>query len=285
MTSTAATSRPATRTRLLPPFDTEDLTVHIGTEIRGVQLHELDGGGIAEVRRLAADRCVVFLRDQHMTLEQQVEVGRQLGELHIHPAVGGYGGHPEVFLVRADETSKFVEGQSWHSDVSCDPEPPALSMLRVESCPLVGGDTIFSSMYRAFETLSPSTQTQLLGLTATHSGEVYRGRYGDDGGKSYPTASHPMVRTHPISGRRALYTDPGFTLRIDGMGRLESQALLKFLFDHVAYGETAKVRWRWTPNSVAIWDNRCVQHYAVWDYFPQTRIAYRVTTRGERPYL
>lgn len=265
---------------------TADLTAAIGTEVLGAQLHELDDPDVDALGELVARRCVVFARNQSMTLDQQVALGKRLGELTVHPAAPGPDVYPEVFPVRADANSKFVEGTGWHTDVSCADEPPALSMLRIEACPPVGGDTLWSSMYRAFATLSPAMQSQLLDLSAFHSGEHYRGRYkNDDPQASYPTAVHPVVRTHPVTGERALYVNYGFTKKILGMSAMESTSLLRLLFDHVAWGAAFQVRWRWTPNSVAIWDNRCTQHLAIWDYFPQTRIGWRVTTKGTRPIL
>lgn len=191
-----------------------------------------------------------------------------------------------MLVVHTDAQSKYTAGEAWHSDVSCDERPPALSVLRIEVTPPVGGDTVFASMYAAFETLSPVIQRLLLGLTAVHSGDVYyRGRYGpDDNSREYPEYEHPVIRTHPISRRKALYVNAAFTRRITGMNRRESDALLHLLYDHVAYEVMNQVRFHWEPSSVALWDNRCVQHHASWDYFPETRHGYRVTTRGERPF-
>jgi taurine dioxygenase len=264
-----------------------DLTRPIGTELAGVELKELDEADLAELRQLLAERGVLFFRAQDMTLAEQVEVGRRLGELHIHPAAKAPEGFPEVLVVHTDADSKYTAGEGWHSDVSCDERPPALSMLRIEETPSTGGDTLFCSMYAAYDALSPAMQQFLSGLHAIHSGDkAYRGRYGDnDTGKQYPTSEHPVVRTHPDTGRRALYVNSGFTRRIKELKARESDALLRFLYDHIAYGVPFQVRFRWEPNSVALWDNRCVQHHASWDYFPETRHGYRVTTVGERPFL
>lgn len=267
-----------------------DLTRHIGTEFRGVQLSKLDEDEIQEVKQRAAERCVLFFRDQQMSLAEQVDTGGRLGELHIHPfhrnrAAEGADGHREVLIVHGDANSKAVPGEGWHSDVSCDERPPALSMLRIESAPPVGGDTVFASMYGAYESLSATMKEFLLGLTAVHSGRHAGPRYGyADPRADYPQSEHPMVRTHPLSGRKALYVNSGFTSRIVQLSHEESDALLRFLFHHIAYGVQSQVRFRWEPHSVALWDNRCVQHHAVWDYFPATRHGYRVTTIGERPF-
>ena len=264
-----------------------DVTKPIGTEVNGVQLKDLNDQGVDELRRLIADRGVLFFRDQDMTLAEQVAVGRQFGELHIHPAANAPEGFPEVLVVHTDENSNFTAGNGWHTDVSCDERPPGLSMLRIEKVPSAGGDTMWASMYEAFETLSTSMQEYLQTLTAIHSGhKAYRGRhqYNHDG-KDYPVNEHPVIRTHPISGRKALYVNSTFTIKIKELKHRESDALLAMLYDHIAYGVRFQVRFHWEPNSVAIWDNRCVQHHASWDYFPETRSGFRVTTRGEVPFL
>lgn len=263
-----------------------DLNTSIGSELAGVTLGDLDEAGIEELKQLVAERGVLFFRDQHMTLAEQVEIGGRLGELHIHPAAKAPEGFPEVLLIHTDENSTYTAGGGWHTDVSCDARPPALSMLRIEQTPPAGGDTIWASMYAAYEALSPSMQEYLCTLTAVHSGDqVYRGRYGYKNERDYPESEHPVVRTHPVSGRKGLYVNMGFTSHITQLTSRESSALLGFLYDHIAYGIRFQVRFQWEPHSVAIWDNRCVQHHASWDYLPETRHGYRVTTRGEEPYL
>ncbi|MHB1925499.1 MAG: TauD/TfdA dioxygenase family protein [Acidimicrobiales bacterium] len=265
--------------------DRFDLTKPIGTELRGVKLNQLDEAGITEIKELVAERGVLFFREQDMTLAEQVALGRRLGELHVHPAAGAPEGFPEVLVVHTDAKSKRTAGEGWHSDVSCDERPPALSMLRVETTPSVGGDTLFASMYEAYESLSEPIRQFLTPLKAVHSGDLYRNLYEAAGAeKKFPESEHPVVRTHPVTGRKVLYVNSGFTRRIVGLGSRESRAILDMLFDHIAYSVKGQVRFRWEPNSVALWDNRCVQHHASWDYFPDTRHGYRVTTVGERPY-
>lgn len=270
----------------LAGFERTDLTKCIGTELRGVQLKELRGDEVEELKRLVAERCVLFFRDQDMTLDEQLDIGRRLGELHVHPAARSPEGYPEVLAIHTDAKSSYTAGEGWHSDVSCDERPPGLSMLRIETVPSVGGDTLFASMYAAYESLSTPMQQFLLGLSAIHSSDhVYRGRYGyKDDDKKFPESEHPVVRTHPVTGRKALYVNLGFTRRIKGIKTAESSALLRMLYDHIANGVMFQVRFRWEPNSVALWDNRCVQHQAVWDYYPETRNGYRVTTVGEKPF-
>ena len=263
-----------------------DVNTKIGTEVEGVTLRDLDQAGVDELKELVAERGVLFFRNQVMSLAEQVEVGSRLGELHIHPAAKAPDGFPEVLVVHTDANSTYTAGNGWHTDVSCDARPPALSMLRIEQPPPSGGDTVWASMYEAYDALSPAMQDFLGTLTAVHTGDqAYRGRYNyDDSNRDYPVSEHPVVRTHPVSGRKGLYVNSGFTSHIKGLKRRESDTLLRMLYDHIAYGVNFQVRFQWEPHSVAIWDNRCVQHHASWDYYPETRSGFRVTTRGEVPF-
>jgi taurine dioxygenase len=265
----------------------EKLTPHAGAEIRGADLSQpLDERTFKEIHAALIDNGVIFFRDQHLTPEQQKAFGRLFGELHIHPAAPKeVPEHPEILVIHADENSKHVAGENWHSDVSCDLEPPMGSILYMHELPPVGGDTLFASMYAAYDALSEPMKRMLEPLTAMHEGEhVYRGRYGvNDTGKVFPKAEHPIVRTHPVSGRKALYVNGGFTTRIVQLKRAESDALLHFLYRHVETPEF-HCRFRWQVNSVAFWDNRCVQHHAMWDYYPQRRHGHRVTIKGDKPF-
>ena len=264
----------------------DKLTPNVGAEIRGVDLSEpLDERTFKDIHDALIDNGVIFFRDQRLTPDRQKAFGRLFGELHLHPAAPALlDGHPEILVIHADETSRHVAGEVWHSDVSCDVEPPMGSILYMHELPAVGGDTLFASMYAAYEALSAPMKRLLEPLTAMHEGEhVYRGRYAiDDKGKTFPRAEHPVIRTHPVSGRRALFVNSGFTTRIVQLGRSESDALLQFLFRHVETPEF-HCRFRWQVHSVAFWDNRCVQHHAMWDYYPQRRHGHRVTIRGDRP--
>jgi taurine dioxygenase len=264
----------------------EKLTPHAGAEVRGVDLSRpIDEPLFKEIHAALMDNGVIFFRDQHLTPDQQKAFGRLFGELHIHPAAPAPEGHPEILVIHADENSKHVAGENWHSDVSCDLEPPMGSILYMHELPPVGGDTLFASMYAAYEALSEPMKRFLEPLTAMHEGEhVYRGRYGlDDRGKSFPRAEHPVVRTHPVSGRKALYVNGGFTTRIPQLKRAESDAVLQMLYRHVETPEF-HCRFRWQVNSVAFWDNRCMQHHAMWDYYPQRRHGHRVTIKGDKPF-
>jgi taurine dioxygenase len=266
----------------------DKLTPIIGAEIAGVDLsapipnHQMD-----EIHRALADNAVIFFRDQHMTPEQHLAFGRNFGQLHVHPAAPSVSGHPELMVIKADKDSTRANGEGWHSDVSCDEEPPMGSILYIRQCPPRGGDTLFSSMYAAYEALSGRMKAYLDGLTALHDGEEsYRGTYknlGVDDKPVYPKAEHPVIRTHPVTGRKALYVNRGFTKRILGIPRDESAAILNYLWD-LAEDPLFQCRFRWSENAVAFWDNRCVQHRAMWDYWPHTRSGFRVTVAGDKPY-
>jgi taurine dioxygenase len=262
----------------------QDLNRHVGTVLSGIDLRSLDQAGIDEIKLLLAERGAVAVRDQHMTLEEQIELGRRFGPLHVHPAYADKD-HPEALRIHTDANSRYTAGEGWHTDVSCDLEPPAISMLRIETTPSCGGDTAFASMYQAWEALSSPMRAFLAEREAIHAGDLpWRGQYKSKAAIDYPNNVHPVARTHPDTGRTALYVNAGFTDRIKGVTKEEGAALLKMLFDHIALGVEFQCRIRWEPNTVTLWDNRCVQHHASWDYFPETRSGWRVTTQGERPY-
>ena len=259
----------------------------IGAEVSGVDLStSLEPEVFEELHAALMTHLVLFFRDQVLSFDQHKALGSFFGELHIHPAAPKDSEHPEIMTVRGDGTVKFVAGDVWHSDVSCDVEPPMGSILRIEQVPTSGGDTLFASMYAAYAALSDRVQRFLGELTAVHDGQQYYvGRYGGgnlrDG--AYPAAEHPAVRTHPVTGRQALYVNAGFTTGFKELKQTESDGLLAFLLRHCAAPEF-QCRFGWRQNSVAFWDNRCTQHLAIWDYYPQTRHGYRVTIRGDRPY-
>jgi len=261
----------------------------LGAEIRGIDL----AGGLDEetcmgVRAALLRFGVLFFKDQtEMSPAAQVHVGRMFGELHVHPAAPQMPGYPEVFVIHVHRESKIANGEFWHSDVSCDEEPPLGTILQIHVLPEVGGDTLFANMYAAHDALSAPMQQMLSGLTAQHESEhVYRGRYADRGvddrGKVYPQATHPVIRTHPETGRKAIYVNRTFTTRINELTDAESEALLDFLFDHCEQIDF-QIRFRWERNDVAFWDNRCVLHRAIWDYWPHERKGRRVTIKGDRP--
>jgi taurine dioxygenase len=272
------------------PYETisiSKLSPIIGAEIGNVDLAgPLGNRTLDEIHRALAENLVIFFRDQRITPEQHLGFGRRFGELHIHPAAPHAPGHPELMIIHADKDSPRANGERWHSDVSCDPEPPMGSILHIKTCPPEGGDTLFASMYATYDALSERMKRYLDGLTAIHDGEQsYRGTYANYGiadKPTYPRAEHPVVRTHPVTGRKALYVNRGFTRYIVGIPRDESEGVLRYLYEHME-NPLYQCRFRWRENSIAFWDNRCVQHRAMWDYWPQTRSGHRVTVCGDRP--
>jgi taurine dioxygenase len=273
------------------PYETiavDKLTPIIGAEISGIDLRApLGNRQLDEIHRALAENLVIFFRDQPLTPEQHLAFGRLFGDLHVHPAAPHVDGHPELLKIYADKDSPRANGEEWHSDVSCEPDPPMGSILHIRQCPPRGGDTLFANMYAAYEALSERMKSYLGGLTAIHSGEhVFRGTYANYGVKdkpSYPKAEHPVVRTHPVTGRKLLFVNRTFTTRILGVPRDESDAILEYLYRHAA-NPLFQCRFRWRPDSIAFWDNRCAQHHAMWDYWPHTRSGARVTVKGDKPY-
>ena len=270
-----------------PRLEFRKMTGHCGAEVRGIDLSQpLRAEEVNVLSNALAEHCVLFFRGQSMTPVQQKALGRNFGELHIHPAWPRLvDGHPEIMEIYADENTRRIAGEDWHSDVSCDREPPLGTILQMLEVPPVGGDTLFANMYAAYESLSAPMRRMLDGMTAVHDGEyVYRGRYdgADDEGKTFPRSEHPVVRTHPVSGRKALFVNRLFTTRIVQLSKRESDAVLGFLVEHAA-SPMFQCRFRWRPGSVAFWDNRCAQHYALWDYYPNRRRGLRVTIKGDRP--
>ncbi len=232
---------------------------------------------------------VLFFRDQRMTPEQHTAFGERFGELHIHPAAPYGHDKPALMKIHADKNSKRNNGDAWHSDVSADEEPPMVSILHLHQSPSSGGDTLFANMYDAYdaydayEALSDPLKAFLDPLEALHQSD-YTGFYRDHSPqRENPSTIHPVIRTHPVTGRQTLYVNSGFTRRIRGVTRVESDALLRLLFEHVK-NPTFHCRFSWQLNSVAMWDNRCLQHMAVWDYYPETRSGIRVTVKGDRPF-
>jgi taurine dioxygenase len=271
------------------------MTPHIGGLVGGIDLTQpLSPETVRDLHDALMEYQVLFFRDQRLTHETQKALGEHFGRLHI--SVGGDGtnskqlsDHPEVRALHFDETSTSVSGnEMWHTDQSCMVTPPMGSVLYMTTVPPDGGgDTMFASMYAAYDALSEPMKRFLDGMTAMHDGAPYyrsvNVRIGrDDKGRDYPHAEHPIVRTHPVSGRKALFVNSMFTTHIVGLPKKESDAILDFLFDHIAQPRF-QCRFRWQKNSMAFWDNRCVQHQAIWDYWPQTRSGYRVTIKGERP--
>ena len=259
----------------------------IGAEVVGANLTSLNQHEFEEIESALATHSVLFFRDQpQMSPEHQVSFATRFGPLHEHPAAPTMNANEAIFVIKTDSKSKVANGNGWHTDVSCDQEPPMVTMLQLHEVPELGGDTLFSSMYAAYETLSSTMKSFISGLDAHHESEhIYRGRYADSGVRdkeSYPRVTHPIVAKHPKSGRSALYVNPSFTTHIEGLSKDESRTILELLFTHQARLEF-QVRFQWTAGAIALWDNRSAHHFAVWDYWPQPRKGHRVTIKGFAP--
>ncbi|HUR02933.1 MAG TPA: TauD/TfdA family dioxygenase [Nonomuraea sp.] len=260
----------------------------IGAEVRGADLRDVSEAQLAEIRQALADHLVLVFRDQTLDQAQHKAFGRQFGELHCHPMNLARGdANPEILEIKADKASKYVAGEGWHSDVTCDAEPPMGSLLYITEMPEagVGGDTLFANMYLAYDLLSDPMKAMLQGLTAIHDGAIpYQGSYKakpPEGG--FPRSEHPVVTRHPVTGRKVLFVNPGFTSHIVQLSRHESKAVLDMLYRVIEVTPALVCRMPWTPNSLVFWDNRCTQHHSVWDYYPFNRYGQRVTVLGERP--
>lgn len=252
------------------------LSPMIGAEIDGVDL-----------RAALLRHRVIFFRDQDISVEQHIAFARRFGDLEIHPATPKDQPNPEVLHIAHDDKNKGRENQ-WHSDVTWRAEPSLGSILRARVVPEVGGDTLFACMVAAYEGLSPAMKDWVCTLTAVHDiARVFAKRLGkttEELHAQYPPMEHPVVRTHPETGERALYVNTGFTSHIKGLSAKESDWLLAHLYAQAAIPEY-QCRFRWRANSIAFWDNRAGQHYAASDYFPAYRAMERVTIAGDRPFF
>jgi len=269
----------------------------LGAELLGADLAgALDDATVAQIRDALVRHGVVVLRDQKLSRAQQLAFARRLGTPEVHPIANGMEEHPEIIRVLKPAGERAFFGTSWHTDNSFFERPTSFTILYGETVPSAGGDTLFASMELAYETLSEPIKRFLAPLRAVHSASraydprttgdaKYRGEapitytFSDS---IYDEVEHPVVRTHPESGRKSLYVNAMFTQRIVGLAPHESEALLAMLYAHAARPELT-CRLRWSAGSLAIWDNRSVQHYAIDDYSEFERVMYRVTVEGTRP--
>src|ERR1700674_1139487 len=203
------------------------VTPRIGANVEGITLAKsLSNRQVEELHQALAEHQVLFFRDQPLDVEAHKRLGRYFGELHIHPNTPGPEGHPEILPIHADANSKRIAGEYWHSDVSCDEEPPLGSILYLHTVPPVGGDTLLASQYAAYDAVSPRMQAYIEGLTAVHdANHVYHALFKNYD-KRYPCNSHPIVRTHPETGRKCLFVNSSYTIRIDDVPEEESAAIL-----------------------------------------------------------
>ena len=268
------------------------LSPGIGVEISGVDLSvPLSDQHKEAIYQVLLDYKVVFFRDQDITTAQHVAFTRCFGDLEVHPFAPKKEGFDEVLLIEHNRESRGREN-IWHSDVTWRQEPSLGSILRAVEVPEIGGDTLFSDMNAAYDGLDDAMKARLEGLVAMHDFAPFRERLKKRGAsaeeiaefnKKFPKAYHPVVRTHPDTGRKGIYVNRAFTQTIEGMEAAEADALLRELYRQAAVPEY-QCRFRWTKNAIAFWDNRAAQHYAVSDYWPNRRIMERVTIKGDKPF-
>ena len=267
------------------------MTPSIGAEIQGLDLAQpVDAATVGHLRAALLDWKVLFFRDQDITTEQHLAFARNFGDLEVHPFAPHKPDYPEVLAITHNRDSRGKEN-TWHSDVTWREEPSLGSILRAVEVPPVGGDTLFADMYAAYSGLTDDVKAQIEGRVAVHDFAHFR-RGMRKAGKSeaeieafnqlYPMVEHPVVRTHPETGRKAIYVNAAFTQHIVGLEKDASDALLKHLYAQAAIPEY-QCRFRWEAGSIAFWDNRASQHYAASDYWPAVRRMERVTVIGDRP--
>jgi alpha-ketoglutarate-dependent taurine dioxygenase len=283
-------------------LDVTPLSGTIGAVIRGLDLHSLDDATVEAVRRVWLDRRVVFFPDQRLDPDSHQAFAARFGELtEGHPVIPGLTGSPSVFQIDYTEPREIYanygdvttrsQGLDWHTDVTFVRRPPMGSVLNAVAIPPAGGDTLFGDQVAAFEDLSPTMQAFLTTLTAVHDGrgqfqaaldQVGEGSWEGSAVPSLEPVVHPVVRTHPETGDRALFVNRGFTSHIVELERAESDALLAYLYRHSVRPEFT-VRYHWTAGDVGFWDNRVTQHSVVGDFGSQPRVIQRVTLRGDEP--
>ncbi len=274
------------------PFSLSPLTPTIGAEIGGIDLSkQMDGATLASLREALLEWKVIFFRDQDITTEEHLAFARLFGELEVHPFAPHKEGYPEVLAITHNRERPGKEN-TWHSDVTWRECPSLGSVLRAVEVPDVGGDTLFSDMYAAYDGLSDEVKEKIDGAVAIHDFAHFRTMMQKLGkspeeieemNRKYPMVEHPVVRTHPETGRKGIYVNVAFTQHIVGMAKAESDAMLAHLYAQAAIPEY-QCRFRWQKNSIAFWDNRACQHYAVSDYWPAVRKMERVTIIGDRPH-
>jgi alpha-ketoglutarate-dependent taurine dioxygenase len=298
---------PMTTTTAPVALDITPLSGTIGAEIGGLDLHRpLGDETVSAVRRALLDYKVIFFPEQHLSPAEHKQFAAQFGEItNAHPVVPGVGEHKEVFEIDyskyremlaaekdADTNNEYGDRDKWHTDVTFVKTPPLGSILNAIVIPRAGGDTLWSDTQAAYEGLSQPFRDLVDGLTAIHDGSRTFGKVLDllgegewDGEKftELVPVEHPVVRTHPETGRRNLFVNPGFTVNIKGLSGRESDTLLRFLYAHMATPEYV-ARYRWNEGDLGFWDNRTTMHYAIGDYGTAHRVIQRVTLKGDRPF-
>jgi taurine dioxygenase len=247
------------------------LSGSLGAEVRGIPLGEVGSPEAKAIGELLMEHLVLFFPEQHPTLEEHVAFGRHFGQLEGHPNLKNpFSDHPEIFELAATRGGIADE---WHSDITFQEQPSVMAILHMVKCPAVGGDTMWANMYKAYDELSAPLQELCEGLTALHDALPH--------GKPESMTVHPVVRVHPVTHKKSLFVNEHFTRRIVELSHEESDALLGYLTRWVT-NPRFTVRYRWTEGTVAMWDNRCTQHFVLND-FDEERIIQRVTVMGDVP--
>lgn len=266
----------------------------IGAVIDGVDLNQLNDDTLQQIKDALLKHQVIFFRNQDLQTNAQVQLARSFGSLHIHPVFPTVPNVPEVIVLDSHQTD-LRDNELWHTDVTFSKTPPLGCVLRAVKIPPSGGDTLWASGTAAFQALDADTQEKIRGLTAMHDIRLSfpQERFGgvseeekarlEEIYRKNPPVEHPVVRTHPETGEPILFVSEGFTSHINGLPEDEGKALLDFLTQH-AVKEEFHLRWQWREGDVAIWDNRCTQHKALFDYGDAHRIMHRVTVNGDEPY-
>ncbi|OKL55314.1 hypothetical protein UA08_09408 [Talaromyces atroroseus] len=272
-----------------------NLTRHIGTEIVGLQLKDLTNQQRDELALLIAERSVVFFRDQDLSPQKQKELGEYFGEVEVHPQVGQVPGVPGVTVLwpalqaveRKPNFRRTGGSSAWHTDLVHERQPAGITHLHNDTIPSVGGDTLWASGYSAYEKLSPAFRKIIDGKTAIYrSAHPYLDRKNPEAGPQYIEREHPLVRTHPVTGWKALWVNRAMTLRIVGLDKAESDLILGYLYDVYERNPDIQVRFKWSPRTSALWDNRITIHNASWDYEGlEPRHGTRVTSLAEKPFF
>jgi taurine dioxygenase len=272
-------------------FEVDPIGPTLGAEIRGLDLRQpLSAETFRAFETVLIEHKVIYLRDQPITTAQHVALGRRFGELEVHP-FRPEGEFPEIMVLDNHKDNPVLSTDIWHSDTTFRECPTRYSILRCLEIPRTGGDTLWADMCAAYDGLSAPLKNIVDGLEAVHDFKNFRALFTNSEQDRqrlrqmealYPNPTHPVVRTHPVTGRKALYVNRQFTLRITGLKERESQALLELLYEQAHIPEY-QFRLRWKPHTIALWDNRSTQHYAANDYYPNRRHMERVAVMGDRP--
>jgi taurine dioxygenase len=284
-------AEPARGATITPPFEIERLGACLGAQIHGLDLRrDMNAQTVHAFEAALIEHKVLVLRNQPLTTAEHVAVSRLFGELETHP-MRPRGELPEILVLDNHKDNPVLSTDVWHSDTTFRKNPTKYTILRCQIIPKVGGDTLWADMTAAYDGLSAPFKAMLAGLRAVHDFKNFRVLFSkspEDQARlarmeeMFPNPSHPVIRTHPVSGRKAIYVNPQFTLRIEGLHRDESRAILDVLFAQAQVPEY-QFRLRWEPDTIVFWDNRSTQHYAANDYYPQRRRMERTAVVGDVP--